>query len=179
MRVKPGNRMKGGEGSRFDSRRPVRGSSFSLWTPSQECAALLLGYFPFVATGRRGSAGSSTRKANLLRQRKCSCDCPGGVTPGGSRCSFPGIAVRLYIPYGSPTESLPFLVSPGWWRFPAQARLRPRHAGKEASPGIPESGKGSGFMLILNSVSLLLLPVVLATAFMLWVLWNWWKDENR
>jgi len=34
-------------------------------------------------------------------------------------------------------------------------------------------------MLILNSVSLLLLPVVLATAFMLWVLWNWWKDENR
>jgi len=55
---------------------PRTGLVFFLWTPSQECAALLLGYFPFVPTGRRGSAGSSTRKANPLRQRKCSCDCP-------------------------------------------------------------------------------------------------------
>ncbi len=34
-------------------------------------------------------------------------------------------------------------------------------------------------MLRFNPASLLLLPVILATAFMVWVLWKWWKDEHR
>ncbi len=27
--------------------------------------------------------------------------------------------------------------------------------------------------------SLLLIPVCMAIGFMLWVLWNWWKEERR
>jgi hypothetical protein len=27
--------------------------------------------------------------------------------------------------------------------------------------------------------SLLLIPIGLAISFMLWVLWNWWKEERR
>jgi hypothetical protein len=31
----------------------------------------------------------------------------------------------------------------------------------------------------LHSESFMLIPVALATGFMLWVLWNWWREERR
>jgi threonine/homoserine/homoserine lactone efflux protein len=34
-------------------------------------------------------------------------------------------------------------------------------------------------MLEINAGTLLLIPVSLAVAFLLWVLWNMWRDERR
>jgi hypothetical protein len=34
-------------------------------------------------------------------------------------------------------------------------------------------------MMIFRAETLLLIPVALAVGFLLWALWNWWREERR
>jgi hypothetical protein len=62
-----------------------------------------------------------------------------------------------------------------FWRQSAFRDRRP----EATPPGTPESVLGSKAMLDFQSGYFLVVPMGLGVVFLLWVLWNFWKDERR
>jgi hypothetical protein len=72
----------------------------------------------------------------------------------------------------------PFLIAKGvLWNQAKFCGCTP-HSGNPAVR-LQRSVEGSHSMEITNPGALWLVPVFLSVAFLLWVLWNFWRDEHR